>query len=84
MKLRVSVINLFLSKNKKLCGGFIDVPERIQNTQITKMESMQLQMKLDILTEATSKEAYSITNTALGFMHMSGVNKTRQGWTARR
>ena len=38
----------------KLCGWFIDVPERMTTTQITKRHLMQLQLKLDNIKEAIS------------------------------
>ena len=67
MKLRVSLINLFPSKNKensvqtqkeairKLCGGFIGVPERTKTTQISKRHLMQLRINFDNLKDAISK-----------------------------
>ena len=67
MKLRVSLINLFPSKNKensletqkepirKICGGFIGVPERMKTTQISKRHLMHLRIKFDNLKNAISK-----------------------------
>ena len=50
----------YLERNtcqKKLCEGFIGVPERMKITQITKRHLMQLQLKLDNLKEAMSKHS---------------------------
>ena len=41
--------------SSKLCGGFIDVPERKKTMQITKRHLMQLRLKLDNLKEVMSK-----------------------------
>ena len=41
--------------SSKLCGRFIGVPERMKAMQITKRHLMQLQLKLDSLKEAVSK-----------------------------
>ena len=53
---------------RKMCGGFIRVPERMKTMQITKRHSMQLQIKLNNLKEHKKM-------TARVFMNMSGVNK---------
>ena len=41
--------------SSKLCGGFIGVPEKIKTMQIKKRHLMQLQLKLDNLKQAMSK-----------------------------